>query len=82
MKKILAVLLALLTFAGAVCAQGTATPQTYTITERTYPFYDGDINDILNEHFPLYFMNGVDDLPYVELQSCSSVNGRPIRNMT
>ena len=68
MKKFLAVLLALLTFAGAVCAQET-TPQTYTITERTYPFYDGDVEDILDEHFPLYFMNGVDDLPYVELQS-------------
>ena len=68
MKKILAILFAvLLTFSG-VCAQA-AEPASYEITERAYTFYDGEIDDVLNEPFPLYFLNGVDDLPYVELES-------------
>ena len=68
MKKIFAVLLAILLAAGSVCAQSDE-PASYEISERAYTFYDGAIEDVFTEPFPLYFMNGVDDLPYVELES-------------
>ena len=68
MRKLFAVLFAFLLIAGSVCAQD-AEPASYEITERAYPFYDGSVEEELNEPFPLYFMNGVDDLPYVELES-------------
>ncbi|MBQ6502830.1 MAG: S41 family peptidase [Flexilinea sp.] len=67
MKKYLLVLLSVLLLAGSVCAQDT--DKTHTIVERTYKFYDGMIDDVFEEPFPLYFMDGVDDLPYVELES-------------
>lgn len=67
MKKIFAVLLAFLLITVGVCAQDK--PASYEITERTYTFYDGDIEDMLDQPFPLYFLDGVDDLPYVELES-------------
>ncbi len=68
MKKILAILFAALLTVSAVCAQA-AEPASYQITERTYTFYNGEIDDVLDQPFPLYFLNGVDDLPYVELES-------------
>ena len=68
MKKILAVLFALALIFSGVFAQNDE-PASYEITERTYTFYDGGIEDVLKEPFPLYFMNGADDLPYVELES-------------
>ena len=41
----------------------------HSIVERTYTTYIGkSIDDILNERVPLYFIDGVDDLPYVEIR--------------
>lgn len=68
MKKIFAVLLAIMLAAGSVCAQSDE-PASYEITERAYTFYNGTITNVLTEPFSLYFMNGADDLPYVELES-------------
>ena len=68
MKKTFAVLFVLLLIVSSVCAQDNE-PAAYEITERAYTFYDGAITDVLKEPFPLYFLNGVDDLPYVELES-------------
>ena len=68
MKKFLAILFAALLIVSGVCAQNDE-PESYEITERAYTFYDGDTETVLTEPFPLYFMNGVDDLPYVELES-------------
>lgn len=68
MKKIFAVLFVLMLIAGSVCAQNDG-QASYEITERTYTFYDGAIDNKLTEPFPLFFLNGVDDLPYVELES-------------
>lgn len=68
MRKIFAVLFAVMLIVSGVCAQNDAgTP--YEITEQTYTFYDGYVEDKLDQEFPLYFMNGVNDLPYVELES-------------
>ena len=40
----------------------------HSIVERTFPFYIGKTaDDTLDQEFPLYFIDGVDDLPYVEL---------------
>ena len=68
MNKFLAVFFVILLFAGSAFAQNSE-PSSYEITERTYTFYNGFIDDKLEEPFPLYFMNGVDDVPYVELES-------------
>ena len=64
MKKYLLLLLSLLLIVISASAQ-----DTHTIVERSYTFYDGSIDDTLDKPFPLYFMDGVDDLPYVELES-------------
>ena len=40
----------------------------HSIVKRTYPTYVGKTTeDMLDQEFPLYFMDGVDDLPFVEL---------------
>ena len=67
MKKITAALFAMLLIFSSICAQNDE--PSFEITEKAYTFYDGLIEDVLAEPFPLYFMNGVDDLPYVELES-------------
>ena len=42
---------------------------SHSIVQRSYPFYIGkEADDTLNEDFPLYFIDGVDDLPYVEVE--------------
>ncbi len=68
MKKILAVLFILMLAVSVVCAQSEK-PSVHEIAERSYTFYNGYIDDPLSEPVPLYFMDGVDDLPYVELEN-------------
>ena len=41
----------------------------HEIREQGYPFYIGSLDTKLTEPYSLYFMDGVDDLPYVELYS-------------
>ena len=48
-----------------VCAQDAS----HEIVKRDYPFYVGSTDNSFSEPFPLYFIDGVDDLPYVELES-------------
>ena len=51
-------------------AQGEQTEPAgaHSIVEKTYTFYIGKTaDDTLNQEFPLYFIDGVDDLPYVEI---------------
>ena len=43
--------------------------QLHEIREQGYPFYIGSLDTKLTEPYSLYFMDGVDDLPYVELYS-------------
>ena len=41
---------------------------THSIVEKTYPFYIGSMaEDTLNQEFPVAFIDGADDLPYVEI---------------
>ena len=42
---------------------------SHSIVMRTYPTYVGNtMDDVLNQEFPLYFVDGADDLPFVELR--------------
>ena len=42
---------------------------SHNIVKRTYPTYVGKTaEDRLNQEFPLYFVDGVDDLPFVDLK--------------
>ena len=41
---------------------------SHTIVERSYPFYlSSTTDDHLDNDFPLYFIDGVDDLPFIEI---------------
>ena len=50
-------------FRCTVCAEGAA----YAIEEHSYPVYIGRTDAKLTQLYPLYFINGVNDLPFVEL---------------
>ena len=56
------------------CAAPAQTAQaesagSHSIVERTYTVYLSKYEeDTLNQEFPLYFIDGVDDLPYVNLE--------------
>ena len=69
MKKNLAVLFVFLLVFGAVSAQDSDTAETvHEITRREYTFYIFDTDTYWTEPVPLYFMDGVDDIPYLNLK--------------
>ena len=50
------------------------TTGTHSVVERTYPVYIGSTaDDTLNQEFPLSFIDGVDDLPYVNLNDWAAL---------
>ncbi|MBQ6364974.1 MAG: S41 family peptidase [Oscillospiraceae bacterium] len=50
------------------CAFGEE-KDAHSITMKTYPFYLGSsLDDMLNQEFPLYFVDGVADLPYADVR--------------
>ena len=60
--------------APAQVAQAESAPATHSIVERTYPVYIGSTaDDTLNKEFPLSFIDGVDDLPYVNLEDWAAL---------
>ena len=66
MKKTLAWLLTLVLLAGMLpCA--FAEGSGHTAEKREYVTYLANTEDKLADPFPLYFLDGVDDLPYVEI---------------
>ena len=80
-SRLLALLLACVTLASVqmpafaqetAVAQNTAPPPStgrHTITKRYYTAYLGSLDKTAPDRFSLYFMDGVNDLPYVELYS-------------
>ncbi|MER2235078.1 MAG: S41 family peptidase [Candidatus Limivicinus sp.] len=66
MKKILAWFLALVLLVG-VLPSAFAEGSTHTVEKREYVTYLASTEDTLAEPFPLYFLDGVNDLPYVEI---------------
>ena len=67
-KTLLALLLAcvlLLSCASPACAEAAG---THEIVRQSYPTYIGSTaEDTLDQEFPLYFIDGVDDLPFVDV---------------
>ena len=66
MKKMLAFLLALTLLAGMLPSAVAAELQ-HTVEKRDYVTYIGSVESKLTEPLPLYFLDGVDDLPYLEI---------------
>ena len=72
MKRLLAILMTLCLLLGCAAAETAAeTPAeettTHQIEMKTYPFYEASRTDIWRDDFPIYFVDGVEDLPFVEL---------------
>jgi len=72
MKRLLALLITLTMLLGCAvaepAAETTAEPATtHQIEMKTFPFYVISKTEIWWEDFPLYFVDGVEDLPFVEL---------------
>ncbi len=66
MKKTIACFLALVLLTGmlpSALAAGTG----HTVEKREFVTYLGNTEDTLTDPFPLYFLDGVNDLPYVEI---------------
>ena len=70
-KRLLSMLLALLLILTCTAPAQVARAESagaHSIVEKTYPFYIGKTaDDTLNTEYPIVFIDGVDDLPYVEL---------------
>ena len=69
MKRILSVLLAILMLAGV--APAAVAEAAHEITMKDTPMYIGDVENLVN--IPLYFMDGVEDLPWVALDDWRDV---------
>ena len=69
MKRIIALLMILALLLGCAAAAETTEPEkpVYKIEEKKFPLYY-DSTDIKSDHdFPLFFVDGADDLPFVDL---------------
>ena len=67
LSVLLAMVMAIAFVVPAMVAEAENTG-SHSIVKRTYTTYVGsEANDVLNEQIPLYFIDGVDDLPYVEI---------------
>ena len=66
--SLLLVLVLAISCAVPTAAAASDNTGSHSIEERTYVTYIGsDADDTLNEQVPLYFIDGVDDLPYIEI---------------
>ncbi len=65
MRKRIALLLALLLLAGLFPA--AYADDAHSVEKRAFTVYVGNIDETLTDPFPLYFLDGVDDLPYLEI---------------
>ena len=68
MTAILAALILLLGCAWAEPAEELPDESAYKLEAKIFPFYLGSITFLLDGGFPLYFMDGADDLPFVTLE--------------
>ena len=76
MKRLICILLSclLLFVSGAFAETATEPKETvHQIETKAYPFYMGSKEDKWPEDFPLYFLDGVYDLPYVDLNDWARV---------
>ena len=68
--RLLSLLLAcaMLALCGGVSPKAWAEEGRHTVEKELYPTYFGTLENRLSEEFPLYFLDGVTDLPYVEIE--------------
>ena len=67
-RKLLALILSLLmVFSIALAEPASEVPEVHTIEEKSFPLYLERSETVFNEAFPLFFLDGVGDLPYVRL---------------
>ena len=69
MKRTLALMLALVLLVGLFPAGAAAQSEV----KREYTFYLADPEETLEDPFPLYFLDGVDDLPYLEFEDMAAL---------
>ncbi len=67
MKRIISLLLATTLLSAAGTLGATAHADRHRVEMQTYDTYFENTEDVLPESFPLYFLDGVYDLPYVEV---------------
>ena len=76
MKKLFALFLCLCLMAGTVpvmaenAAETEAAPQ---ITMKTFPVYFKAVENVWRDDFPVYFLNGVEDMPFINLADWKDV---------
>ncbi len=73
MKKLTRPLALLLMLALLLCLPGAASAREASLKERLVRVYFTDTEMELTERFPLYFADGAEDLPYVELESWADI---------
>ena len=66
MKKLIALLLCICLALGMVPAIAEDAAET-EITSKTFTVYNKSISNVWREDFPVYFLNGVEDLPFVDV---------------
>lgn len=77
MKQIFALLIALALFSGCAAAEEAAEPadRVYEIKQKKYPMYLLSPDQKSKEDFPLYFADGSEDFPFVDLRDwCEILN--------
>ena len=72
MKRLLAVLLSLALLFSCAAAENLKLPkmpEVHQIDRKDGPVYYGSKDSVVMDSFPLYFVDGVDDLPFVDLSN-------------
>ena len=67
MKKWIALLLCLSLLASCAAAETAAEPAAPQMTMKTFPVYCNSLANIWREDFPVYFADGAEDLPLIDL---------------
>ena len=68
MKRFLIMLITFsMLFGSAAAVTAAESVDAHQIEMKTFPLYIASADNILTEKFPLYFVDGVDDLPFMEL---------------
>ena len=75
MKRLLALLLTLALLLGCAAAETAAEPESAPpqVTTKNFPVYAFSVTATWKEDFPLYFLDGVEDMPFVNLEDWKEV---------
>ena len=75
MKRLLALLITLTLLLGCAAAETAAEPEAAPpqVTTKVFPVYAFSVEETWREDFPLYFLDGVEDIPFVNLEDWKEV---------